>query len=445
LNKLFVTLTLVALLFLGFVVGATVMRFELFPYAYLKDSFVAAEALFIQKTGIEAPSHIGAKPLHPEDWAAPAVRDSEVGVGRYNPELAFNGLTTYTPVLVDSPLRLMDMQGNTVHEWNLPFEELEGVRDDGLSLGVSAEDLTVASTRLLPNGDLIAVVGTNKLTPWGYGIVKVDKDSKLVWKYMKQAHHDLDISSDGRIFALLHSIVRTPWPGLERISTPFIDDQVAILSPEGEELEVISVLEAIQNSDYQSMLMYANPNRPKGDLLHVNSITWLDETMASRLPNAAEGDVLISLRQIDVIAVLDLDARKIKWALRGPWHMQHDPDVLADGRLLLFDNRGDMKNGGTSRLLEFDPQTLQIDWEYPGNATEKLYTSIYGSQQRLPNGNTLIAETNNGRLLEVTRGGEVVWEYKIPERKINYKGNEVATVVFAERFSPESLPFLQEP
>jgi hypothetical protein len=38
-----------------------------------------------------------------------------------------------------------------------------------------------------------------------------------------------------------------------------------------------------------------------------------------------------------------------------------------------------------------------------------------------------------------------VWEYKIPERKINYKGNEVATVVFAERFSPESLPFLQEP
>jgi hypothetical protein len=445
LNKSFVVLTLVALLFLGFVAGATVMRFELFPFVYLKDSFAAAEALLVQKTGIEIPFFLGAKPPRPEDFAAPQVRDSEPGLGRYDPSRAFNGLTIYTAVKSQFPVRLMDMQGNTVHQWNLPFEQLEGDRDDGLPLRRSVSELTVASPRLLPNGDLLAVIGTTTFTPWGYGIIKVDKDSNLLWKYMKQAHHDLDIAPDGRIYALLHKVIRSPWPGLERITTPFLDDQIAVLSPEGEELAVVSVLEAIQDSTYQSLLMFVNPDQAKGDLLHVNSITWLDESMASRLPNAVEGDVLISMRQIDVLAVLDLDTRVIKWAVRGPWHMQHDPDVLADGSLLLFDNRGDMKNGGTSRVLEFDPQTLEIIWEYPGHSEEILFTSIYGSQQRLPNGNTLISESNNGRLIEVTRSGDVVWEYKIPERKISFKGNEVATAVFAERFSRESLPFLQEP
>jgi len=112
--------------------------------------------------------------------------------------------------------------------------------------------------------------------------------------------------------------------------------------------------------------------------------------------------------------------------------------------MLVFDNRGDLKNGGTSRVLEFDPATLEIVWEYPDNTGERLYTSIYGSQQRLPNGNTLISESNNGRLLEVTRDKQVVWEYRIPERTVNRKGNEVATAVFAERFAADELEFLKQ-
>jgi hypothetical protein len=46
-------------------------------------------------------------------------------------------------------------------------------------------------------------------------------------------------------------------------------------------------------------------------------------------------------------------------------------------------------------------------------------------------------------LLEVTRDKDVVWEYRIPERKLNYRGIEVATAVFAQRFAPGELPFLQ--
>jgi hypothetical protein len=337
------------------------------------------------------------------------------------------------------------MQGNTVHEWQMPLEKLTGKRDAGMDIQPSAKRLTVAYPRLLPNGDLLAVISIAAYTPWGWGVVKLDKDSNLLWEYKKPAHHDLDVDADGRIYALLHRVIRSPWPGLERIATPFLDDQIAVLGPDGREQAVVSILEAIQNSDYESLLMYADPDREKGDLLHVNSITWLDAEAASFFPNAKPGNVLISIRQLDVLAIVDLDIPTVKWALRGPWRLQHDPDVLNNGNVLLFDNRGDMKNGGTSRILEFDPQSLEISWEYPGDRDEVLYTSIYGSQQRLNNGNTLISESNNGRILEVTRSGDVVWEYKVPDRKLDAKGNMVSTVVFAERFSPESLPFLQAP
>ncbi|MEJ2140467.1 MAG: arylsulfotransferase family protein, partial [Gammaproteobacteria bacterium] len=93
---------------------------------------------------------------------------------------------------------------------------------------------------------------------------------------------------------------------------------------------------------------------------------------------------------------------------------------------------------------EFDPQTLEVSWEFPDDTGERLYSSIYGSQQRLPNGNTLISESNNGRILEVTESKDIVWEYMIPERKVNYLGNLVSTVIYAERFNPEDLPFLQD-
>jgi hypothetical protein len=38
------------------------------------------------------------------------------------------------------------------------------------------------------------------------------------------------------------------------------------------------------------------------------------------------------------------------------------------------------------------------------------------SAQRLPNGNTLITEGNGGRIIEVTAGHEIVWEYISPYR-----------------------------
>ena len=81
-----------------------------------------------------------------------------------------------------------------------------------------------------------------------------------------------------------------------------------------------------------------------------------------------------------------------------------------------------------SRILEINPVTKQIVWEFKqpklsedlngdgkilGN--EKLFFSnLMSGMQRLPNGNTLICESDPGRVFEVTKLGKVVWEYSPP-------------------------------
>ena len=77
-----------------------------------------------------------------------------------------------------------------------------------------------------------------------------------------------------------------------------------------------------------------------------------------------------------------------------------------------------------SRVLEFDPVTLKIVWQYPRKEAKPvltnsgmLYSSFISSAQRLPNGNTLITEGACGRVFEVTPDHELVWEYLSPYKR----------------------------
>ena len=53
--------------------------------------------------------------------------------------------------------------------------------------------------------------------------------------------------------------------------------------------------------------------------------------------------MLISLRNLDTIAVLDRQKRSVIWAAGGIWRIQHDAEFLDNGHLLLYDNFGSFK------------------------------------------------------------------------------------------------------
>ena len=92
------------------------------------------------------------------------------------------------------------------------------------------------------------------------------------------------------------------------------------------------------------------------------------------------------------------------------------PTMLPNGHILIYDNGNQLKR---TRILELDPLTQKIVWEYVADPPTSFYSPTRGSSQRLPNGNTFIAESDSGRLFEVTPTGEIVWEFMNPDIQAN--------------------------
>ncbi len=105
------------------------------------------------------------------------------------------------------------------------------------------------------------------------------------------------------------------------------------------------------------------------------------------------------------------------------------PTLLENGHLLVFDNGVHRDH---SRVLEVGPVTGEIIWQYQ---SVDFYSQWRGSNQRLPNGNTLICESETGRVFEVDPLGEIVWEFYNPELK-DGKRKRIYRLM---RYAPEQL------
>lgn len=325
----------------------------------------------------------------------------EQGVTLHRAERAWQGLNLYVSGHAPEAL-LMDMDGGVLHRWACPFER--AFPDEPLPPGeVQPYRDYFRRCWLLRDGTLLALFE-------GHSLIALDRDSQILWRFAGGAHHDIDVLPDGRIFVLSRTAHLVP---RLHASEPVLEDFVSELSADGVELRRVSVLEALERSQHQDLLARAAKS---GDIFHTNALQVLDGRFAERLSAFAAGNVLVSLREIDALAVIDLDGPEVVWAATGTWDGQHEPTLLDNGRILLFDNHGDDSGHGASRVLELDPATLEIVWSYGGTADAPLHTGTCGTTQRLPNGNTLITESEAGRALEVTSDGALVWEFLSPHR-----------------------------
>ena len=320
------------------------------------------------------------------------------GVTAIDDRLASRGLRFFTSGHAPRAV-LMDRDGSIVHAWTYAYEDVyESL--PGAFLPPSTATACWRRTRLLPNGDLLAIYE-------GHALIRLDSDSRLQWSYAGHCHHDLDLDASGNIYVLTREACVLPRLHPE---DPVLLDAVTLLDADGRFQRRIPLLEAFENSPFADLL----PDPPvSGDIFHTNTLELLDGSLADRVPAFREGNLLISIRELDVIAVLDPRTETIVWATTGDWSRQHEPTILGNGNMLLFDNLGQT---GRSRVMEFDPVTLDVVWLYANTPETPLYSETCGAARRLANGHTLIVESDNGRALEVTHGGHVVWEYYNPYR-----------------------------
>jgi hypothetical protein len=345
---------------------------------------------------------------------APSMAEVE-GVVRHDRERAEAGLNLLGP-RDRSVAYLVDMAGEVVHSWR--SKEIEHGSWHHLEL--------------LPGGDLVVVLKEQ-------GLARLSWDSELLDLRRIRAHHDVAVRDDGSMVSLTWE-ERLVVLGGEEI--PVLDDRISFFAAEGEEVEHLSMFDLIADripkNRVRAVLRWAKerevarqwverggrdlvasgevPPRealcPPGtlsDLFHLNSV----EILPRDVPGfGRRGHLLVSVRELDLVVVIDPEEPRVVWSW-GPGQLQrqHHPTLLDNDHILIFDNGPRRK---ASRVVEVDPASRRIVWEYRGGEEETFYSHSRGSNQRLPGGNTLITESDYGRVLEVTPGGEIVWELFSP-------------------------------
>lgn len=287
---------------------------------------------------------------------------------------------------------VVDMNGRVVHTWILPthyrhceyFELLEG-------------------------GDIVVVCVDQ-------GILRLGWDSEVKWEVGHGVHHDVAIQPDGTLIVPVSEEPR-PFKG-RRVKF----DALAFLAENGREIDRWSTyehLDELQRLHAASRLdseWESGDSDGRFDYYHLNSIQVLPENDLGKTdPRFRPGNLLICLRNADLILILDQDTREVVWHW-GPGQLElpHMPRMLENGHILIFDNG---TRRGHSRVVELHPATGSIVWQYPPSPSEDFFSAWRGSSQRLPNGNTLICVSEQGHAFEVTRAGEIVWEYWNPDTK----------------------------
>ncbi|MCB1182361.1 aryl-sulfate sulfotransferase [bacterium] len=383
------------------------------------------------------------------------------GVVRHDRDRAVPGLNLYAS-LTSCRAVLRDMDGAIVHTWSA-----EGVFDDRVTFPLGPEVIELANGPFSPGWTVAELDGDDLLAIESHvGLLRLDRAGHVKFALANQAHHDVAVDPDGSIWTLT-AVPRRIDTGGEDVL--IVDDVVQHLDRDGRVLAEHSLFRILsrdpgvrpvlaegmryarhwfRNLDqwrdtrmeqdpvaadaframfdlyaevfvrgerelrpsHQLFVLYLTP----ADVLHTNALQVLPAHPAGLWP---AGAMLVSVRNLNLVAVLDLAAEKVLWTWGpGELNAQHQPSILPDGHLLVFDN-GTAR--GYTRVLEVDPATGAIVWNWGEAADQRFWCSAMGGVEGLPGGNVLITDSSAGRAFEVTRDGAIVWDFFNPEQGHN--------------------------
>ncbi len=416
----------------------------------------------------------------------------------YNKEKAFNGYTLYPS---SKGALLVDMNGNEVKLWaglgGFPNKLLPGGQVFGTT---GARKSKLAFQDQL---DLVQVDWEGHIV-WKFDHTELIQDHGQEPSYQARQHHDFQregsttgyyapgsapYTDHGNTLILTHENLYN-----HAISDKnLIDDKIIEVDWEGKILwswrasdhfDELGFDEAARNALYRNPGLHGEAG---GDWMHINSISTLgpNRYYDNGDERFAPDNIIFDARNSNILGIIDKktgqvvyrlgpdfnaspELKKLGWII-GQHHFHMIPKGLpGEGNFLVFDNGGEGGYGTPnptsltgvnnahrdySRVLEFDPITLEIVWQYtPLEAGfflftdgSKFYSSYISAAQRLPNGNTLITEGSDGRLIEVTPEHEIVWEFINPYFNTMFERFKNNMVYRAYRVPYEWVPQLERP
>ncbi len=361
---------------------------------------------------------------------------------------AYQGNTLYSPNN-SKYAYLRDMSNNLVHTWT-------STRNGGYSC------------YMLTDGSLVrpATYGTGMNGPAAAGMVeKISWSGTVTWQYSYststyRTHHDICPMPNGNVLLIaweLKSATESVAAGLNH-SASLWPDHIIEVQPVGTNSGIIVWKwhfwdHLIQDYDPTKSnygvvanhpeLLDINVGSTSGDWMHCNGISY----------NPERDEIVISSHNLDEIYVIDHSTTTAeaaghtggnrgkggdflyRWGRASNYRVASSPQVFnvvhsskwvpsgypGAGNILAFNNR---EGTNASMIVELNPAYDSLGnyvltpgtaymptapfWSYSASG---FYSNHLGGVQRLPNGNTLIAESTSGYLFEVNNSGVTQWSY----------------------------------
>ena len=292
----------------------------------------------------------------------------------------------------------------TVHQWAPKSEDIFAetkFRDVEYLHPMDNAHFRIIHPLVLDDGQLLVKAHYSPLA-------LVDVCSRMVWTNEYIFHHAIETDEQGSIWM----------PGVDETSTlnsksdTFQNDTIVELSDAGEILSVHSVSAFLKQSGYQYLLSGMN-RLGVDDPLHLNDVQPVLED--GRFWE--KGDLFISLRSKSTVLQFRPSSGEFIWLKTGPWLLQHDVDILSDGKIAVFNNgfneRAFVKDPEvTNQILVYDFATDEVSQIFGSAFRENdIRTPTEGLFEILPSGHLLVEEENIGRILILDAAGQVAAEY----------------------------------
>ncbi|MEM7042938.1 MAG: arylsulfotransferase family protein [Pseudomonadota bacterium] len=335
----------------------------------------------------------------------------------YDPATAQPGLTLITSATSEHRLeaRIIALDGSPVQVWPIDWFELWPDADHvPETLRPKQQPGThIHGAVIMENGDLVFNFEFQ-------GMLRLDVCGDVVWRLPYLTHHSLhrdprtgNFWSSGRIFH------EKPSPRFPNHVPTFAEPTVVEVTPDGEILTEISILELLEKNDLDGLLymddfddIQRDRARTTGDTLHLNDVEVFPPDLSSDVFDP--GDLMVSLRNIHTILVFDPETEEIVYQQSGGFVGQHDPDFIGGDRISVFDNAATFdEEAQQSRVIIFDAAAAvaEPDVYFEGSDDKPFYTRVMGKHQWLDNGNLLLTEATGGRAFEIDRDGDIVWQH----------------------------------
>ena len=423
----------------GFTAGASVVEFDMAPYATISFAYRTALSL---RTFIAEKR--GAQPLAewkdfvdvaPDGVEAHRIK-SLTAAALTDPTLVWGGpkqFAEYCPGHAGCLAVEFAGSGEVRHAYPYRPEEIEKAAIASFPYEqppwFSFQDHTmVEGIARYSNGDLLVVFYFYNSFPHGGGVARIARDGQPVWYRQDYSHHVPHVTDDD--VALVPG--RQPGEGPiladslkeRRIKLRcqashqrwlLLLDSVRVIDGDGRVLEEVSILNAILKSPYLSHLRYTLEVTHPCDPLHLNSVHRLGEDAIG--PNGiGPGDLVVSLRNLNAFGILDRDSHRLKKLVRGGFMQQHHVTHLAGSTFLMFDNMGTDGVHGPSRLLMVDVVNGTATTIFPNDATPERLRLVsprrgtaFASPDRL---RAIVAFSTKGKAVEVRLAdGAVLTEF----------------------------------